>query len=71
MAEQRIIRYRASWNHKEGFGVIDLQLQGGDTSQLEITDPQVFGLLFRLLQQDQDPFLIDDVWISTGIEHPG
>ena len=33
MAEKRIVRYRASWNHKDHFGVIDLQLQGGETAQ--------------------------------------
>lgn len=71
MAEKRIVRYRASWNHKDQFGVIDLQLQGGETSQLEVADPAAFGLIFQLLQQDSDPFLIDDVWISKGVEHPG
>ena len=71
MAEKRIVRYRASWNHKDQFGVIDLQLQGGETSQLEVADPAAFGLIFQLLQQDSDPFLIDDVRISTGVEHPG
>ena len=71
MAEKRIVRYRASWHHKDQFGVIDLQLQGGETSQLEVADPAAFGLIFQLLQQDSDPFLIDDVWISTGVEHPG
>ena len=71
MAEQRIVRYRASWNHADNFGVIDLQLQGGETAQLEVRDAAAFGLMFQLLQQDSDPFLIDDVWISTGIEHPG
>ena len=71
MAEQRIVRYRASWNHRDGYGVIDLQLQGGHTAQLEVADAAAFGLMFQLLQQDSDPFLIDEVWISTGIEHPG
>lgn len=71
MAEQRIVRYRASWNHKDHFGVIDLQLQGGETAQLEISDPAAFGLMFQLLQRDSDPFLIDGTWISTGVEHPG
>ena len=52
--------------------VADLPLRTkSETAQLEVADPAAFGLMFQLLQQDSDPFLIDGVWISTGVEHPG
>lgn len=70
-SEVRIVRYRASWNHQTHVGVFDLSLQGGQAARVEVADATEFGLVFQILQNDTDPFLVDGAWISTGVEHPG
>ncbi|HSG90627.1 MAG TPA: hypothetical protein VLA56_15535 [Pseudomonadales bacterium] len=71
MAEMRIVRYSASWNHAENIGLIELHLQNGETRRIDVPVAGSFGVMLQILQKDANPYLVDDLWISTGMEHPG
>ena len=71
MAAKKVVEYEAEWNTETAKGHIRLKYEDGSKYQWEGQDKDEFSMILQILQNDTDPYVIDDKIFATGPEEPG
>ena len=71
MAAKKVIEYEAEWNTDTKTGHIRIKYEDHTKYQWQGHDVHEFSLILQILQNDTDPYVIDDKIIATGPEEPG
>lgn len=71
MAAKKVVQYEAEWNTETNAGHIRFKYEDGTKFQWTGDDKAEFSVILQIMQNDTDPYVIDDKIFATGPEEPG
>ena len=71
MASVKITNYLAAWHPKQNQGRIHFRYANGRKGSWSGENPAEFTAICLLLHADNDPYVTEEGWITTGKEEPG
>lgn len=71
MAAKKVVHYEAEWNIETNTGHIRFKYEDGTKYEWVGHDKAEFALILQIMQNDTDPYIVDDKIFATGPEEPG
>jgi len=71
MDAKKVVYYEAEWNTETNTGRIRFKYEDDSKFQWQGQDKAEFSLILQIMQNDTDPYIIDDKIFATGPEDPG